>query len=151
MRKKKDKLTYFSIGYIMESVHYCCNTDNGSSFRTRVSLCCYWTRHFVSLSFLTPHWMPGFDREQEGRPPPSCAWEKKSPPEVSINQREVRGTEREKGRRGVEGRRDAQSDKPHQNYPSSRLDLMRSQDDSVCLQKFDAAFLVTVGITLDTW
>lgn len=30
------------------------------------------------------------------------------------------------------------------------VDLMRSQDGTVCLQKFDAAFLVTVGITLDT-
>lgn len=47
----------------------CCSPDNGSSFGTRVSLCCHWTRHFVSLCFLTPHWMPGFDREKEVRPP----------------------------------------------------------------------------------
>lgn len=97
----------------------CCSQDNGSSFRTRVSLCCHWTRHFVSLSFLTPHWMPGFDREKEVRPP--APGKKKSPPEVSINQREVRGTEREKGRRRLGGLRDAQNDRPRPNYRSSRL------------------------------
>lgn len=76
---------------------------------------------------------------------------KKSPPEVSINQRRVRRAEREKGRRGVEAQRDAQGDRPHPNYLPSRFDLMRSDDDSVRLEKFDAGFLVTVGITLDTW
>lgn len=78
---------------------------------------CHWTEHFVSLSVLTPDWLRGFDRAQEGRP---LRLEKKTPPEVSINQREVGGTEREKERRGVEAPRDAQSGRPHQSDQSSR-------------------------------
>lgn len=75
----------------------------------------------------------------------------KSPPEVSINQREVRGSERAKEKHGVEGRRDAQSDRSHRNYQSACIDFTRSQDDSVCVRTSDAGFLVKVGITLDTW
>lgn len=58
---------------------------------------------------LTDHWSPA-----------PWAWRKKTPPEVSINQRGVEATEREKERRGVEGRRDAQSGTPHPNYQPSR-------------------------------
>lgn len=45
-----------------------------------------------------------------------CARGKKTPPEVSINQRDVRGSGREKEKRGVEGARG----RPHPNCPTSR-------------------------------
>lgn len=56
---------------------------------------------------------------------------------MSINQREVEG---QKEKKKVAEWKDA----------SKSLDLTRSQDGTVCLPKFDSAFLVTVGITLDT-
>lgn len=58
---------FYRLHYGVSSLD-CCSPDDGSSSRTRVSLCCHWTKHFVSLSFLTSHWTRGFDREPEGRP-----------------------------------------------------------------------------------
>lgn len=95
--------------------------------------------------------MREFDREQEGRPPP--LGKKKTPPEVSINQREVRG-DRKRKRKTRSGRTERRAKRQTASKLSILPDstsLTRSQDGTVCLQKFDAEFLVTVGITLDTW
>lgn len=69
---------------------------NGSSFGTRGFLRVHWSRRSVWLRLSAPDWLRGFDSVADG-PAPS-AWEKKkkSPPEVSINQREVRGDRKRK-------------------------------------------------------
>jgi len=70
---------------------------------------------------------------------------------VSINQREVGGQKQKKkhGEKKDEEARKAADRIRTINPPG--LDPVRSQDGTVCLQKFPSAFLVTVGITLDTW
>lgn len=60
-----NRLMCFSIGYIIGSF---IRLLQASSSRTRVFLRCHWSKPFVELCFLTPHWTLTFDRAHEGRP-----------------------------------------------------------------------------------
>lgn len=134
-----------------------CRPDNGSSFGTRGSPRSHWTRRVSRLLFSAPDWLRGFGQSAEGRP--RCLREKKRktqqqpknpPAEVSINQRAaVRGDRRREGRVGVDGGREARSDRAHRNLPPSRCSR-RSRHESTRPPRFDAALLVTVGFTLDS-
>lgn len=113
------KKSYCFMGYMMESLHQTAAVRitvplSGRAFpsavigRDTLSRC-------LSLLLIGCRGLTGRRRSAPLR------LGKKSPPEVSINQREVRGTEREKGRRRLGGLRDAQNDRPRPNYRSSRL------------------------------
>lgn len=102
--------------------------DNGSSFGTRGFLRFHWTRLFVWLFLATPDWLRGFD----GRcGPPPVPGKKKSPPEVSINQRGVRGGQKEKrgsrsGRTEIRAERQSASELSAVLSPSGAADMTRS-------------------------
>ena len=138
---------------IFHRLHYgasssgCCSPDHGSSpFR------CHWTENFVSQTFPTSHWTSVFDRAQEGRP---LRLEKKKKKKRKKNssrseyQSERSSGDRKRKRKPRSGRTERQ-DRIETITPAG-LDLTRGRDGTVCRPNFDAALLVTVGITLDTW
>ena len=84
-----------------------------------------------------------------------CAWKKKKEKKRKKNssrseyQSERSSGDRKRKRKPRSGRTERQ-DRIETITPAG-LDLTRGRDGTVCRPNFDAALLVTVGITLDTW